>query len=540
MKKSLIIAVLVAVAMLLFSLVFTWLNLQSIKEYSTSYQHEIEKNVDSTIGTAELPVDFKIDKSFESHLPLVVIDLKGNIIPNTYRFTNDGFGKTYSAEGLLNPNPWVGMEISIIDNDNNKNTLSDEPTFVNNGLIKLRGMTSRSYDKKQYGIKLMDGDVEAEVSILGMEADEDWVLSNSIADMSGIRNYMAMNIGGHIFKYNSDVRYCEVVFKDGDTYTYQGLYLMEEKVKKANGRVDIADFDEDATSLSYIVCRDRYDETKTTLSTWASEQQLCYGYFTVTYPKEELLTDSVVERIEAELSQIEYCLYNDDYKEFLKYEDYLDVDSFVDYFIINEFFGNYDAGNNSTYYYKTAEGKLAIGPLWDYDGCLDNWHLTISNYDSAPFMYQPWFEKLLQDEKFQQKIVERYKELRESILSNEYINEFIDETVEYLGNAKSRDYARWIDSYKAKHLLKDLENSDGYIIDRNSETVADEIQRIKDTLLLHGNWLDDNLEMSMSSMTENKIQQARKVDRNYIAIGGIVAFFVMIILLSRYVKGEYR
>ena len=426
MKKSLIIAVLVAVAMLLFSLVFTWLNLQSIKEYSTSYQHEIEKNVDSTIGTAELPVDFKIDKSFESHLPLVVIDLKGNIIPNTYRFTNDGFGKTYSAEGLLNPNPWVGMEISIIDNDNNKNTLSDEPTFVNNGLIKLRGMTSRSYDKKQYGIKLMDGDVEAEVSILGMEADEDWVLSNSIADMSGIRNYMAMNIGGHIFKYNSDVRYCEVVFKDGDTYTYQGLYLMEEKVKKANGRVDIADFDEDATSLSYIVCRDRYDETKTTLSTWASEQQLCYGYFTVTYPKEELLTDSVVERIEAELSQIEYCLYNDDYKEFLKYEDYLDVDSFVDYFIINEFFGNYDAGNNSTYYYKTAEGKLAIGPLWDYDGCLDNWHLTISNYDSAPFMYQPWFEKLLQDEKFQQKIVERYKELRESILSNEYINEFID------------------------------------------------------------------------------------------------------------------
>ena len=89
-------------------------------------------------------------------------------------------------------------------------------------------------------------------------------------------------------------------------------------------------------------------------------------------------------------------------------------------------------------------------------------------------------------------------------------------------------------------MLKDLENSDGYIIDRNSETVADEIQRIKDTLLLHGNWLDDNLEMSMSSMTENKIQQARKVDRNYIAIGGIVAFFVMIILLSRYVKGEYR
>ena len=315
---------------------------------------------------------------------------------------------------------------------------------------------------------------------------------------------------------------------------------MQEKIKQGNGRIDIEDFDPEANNLSYVVCRDRYDETRTTLSTWASDQQLCYGYFTVTYPKEELLTDSVVARIESELSRIEYCLYNDDYEEFLKYEEYLDVDSFVDYFIINEFFGNYDAGNNSTYYYKTAEGKIAIGPLWDYDGCLDNWHLTISDFDTSPFMNQPWFEKLLQDEKFQQRIVERYKELRESILSNEYIFQFIDDTMNYLGNAKVRDYDRWIESYKMNHLLQVLENKDGYPIDRNSETVEEEIQRIKDAIMMHGNWMDSNLDKSISIMTNNEVKKARELDRVYIAIGGIVAFFVMIILLSRYVKGEYR
>ena len=540
MKKSLKIAVLVAAAMVIFALVFTWLKPQNIKKYNTRYQHEIESDADSSIGTVDVPSDYKIDESFQTHLPLVVIDLNGNKIPNIYRFTSDGNGRRYTEEGLLNPNPWAEMTISIIDNDNNVNSLSDTPTLVNNGLIKLRGMTSRKYEKKQYGIKLMDGEAEAEISVMGMEADEDWVLANSIADLSGIRNYMAMNIGSHMFEYNSDVRYCEVVFKDGDTYTYQGLYMMMEKIKQGEGRIDIADFDEDARSLSYVVCRDRYDETRTTLSTWASDQQLCYGYFTVTYPKEELLTDSVVSRIETELSEIEKCLYSKDYKEFLKYEDYLDVDSFVDYFIINEFFCNYDAGNNSTYYYKTAEGKLAIGPLWDYDSCFDNWYLTITDYDSVPFMYQPWFDKLLQDKKFQEKIVERYKELRETILSNEYIYEFIDETMAYLGNAKSRDYSRWIETYKSNHLLLDLENHDGILIDRNSETVEEEVQRIKDAVMIHGNWLDDNLANALSVMTNDDVQQAREVDRVYIAIAGIVAFFVMIILLSRYIKGEYR
>ena len=42
------------------------------------------------------------------------------------------------------------MTITIIDNDNNENRLSDKPELVNNGKIKLRGMTSRGYDKKQF------------------------------------------------------------------------------------------------------------------------------------------------------------------------------------------------------------------------------------------------------------------------------------------------------------------------------------------------------------------------------------------------------
>ena len=66
-------------------------------------------------------------------------------------------------------------------------------------------------------------------------------------------------------------------------------------------------------------------------------------------------------------------LYSQDEALFKTYDRYIDVDSFVDYFLLNEFFGNYDAGNHSTYMYKESGGKLHIGPVWDFDQAMNNY-----------------------------------------------------------------------------------------------------------------------------------------------------------------------
>ena len=540
MKKSRITAIVVITLLIMFCVVMTSIKPNNNKNYLPDYQHETETGVNPETGTATLSEDFHVDESFVTHLPLVVIDLKGNRIPNVYAFSSDGTKRVYSKEGLINPDPWFSMNIKIIDNENGQNHINDDAAINNDGRIKLRGMTSRGFDKKQYGIKFMDGEEELELPVLGMEADEDWVLSNSLLDLSGIRNYMAMNIGRKIMPYTSEVRFCEVIFKDGDTYTYQGLYLLQESVKQSEGRVNIADYEESAASLSYIVCRDRYDETSLTLSTLASDNQLCYGYFGVKYPKEELLSDKAINRIQAELSQIEYCLYDESQDAFLTYDKYIDVDSFVDYFIINEFFMNYDAGNNSTYYYKNSEGKIAVGPLWDYDNCLDNYSLEAADYETLPFASQPWFEKLIQDPAFQKKVLNRYRELRKSLLSDEYINGFIDGTIEYLGKARERDYVRWKESYEKKHLLMDVENADGIIIDRNPGDVEGEVQRVRDILSMHGEWLDTSLDDELGKYTTDEVLQAKKIDRTGIIVIGIMFFIILIILLTRFVKGEYR
>ena len=540
MKKSWIAAIVVIVGLAIAIPVLTSLLPKNRIKVSTEYQHEMEADANPQLGSATVSEDYILDEDFVTHLPLVVIDLQGNTVPNIYKWTEDGKGREYNDIGLKNPDPWVSMTISIIDNDNNENHLTDTPQLFNNGKIKLRGMSSRSFEKKQYGIKLMDGENELETSVLGMEADEDWVLSNSLVDFSGIRNYLTMNIGRQIFPYTSEVRFCEVVFKDGDTYTYQGLYLLEESVKKAPGRIEVEDYDEDAVSLSYVICRDRYNKTKLTLSTWASDQQLCYGWFTMVYPKEDLLSEAAVDRIEAELSQIEYALYSDDPQEYLKYREYLDVDSFVDYYIFNEFFMNYDAGDNSTYYYKTKDGKLAMGPVWDYDGAMDNYDKAAGDLYFSGFAYQPWFERLILDEDFQNRVVKRYKELRKTILNDEYIEKFIDESFSYLGNAKARDFQRWKTAYENRHSLIPMENPEGITIYRDWEQPIDDVTRMKDLIKIHGIWMDENLEEFLSNRKSMEITEEGKFDPSGIAVIGVLVFGAMIIILLRFVKGEYR
>lgn len=522
------------------SVVLTLVSPKKNEQSQSGYQHETSANVNTLAGTDTLAEDFSVDESFESHLPLVVIDLKGNTIPVVYRFTSDGQGRTYTEEGLKNPDPWVDMSVSIIDNSDGVNSLSDTPTFSNNALIKYRGMTSMTYEKKQFGIKLMDGSQELEAPLLDMEADEDWILSNSIADLSCIRNYLTMNIGRQLSPYTPETKFCEVIMKDGDKYYYQGLYLLTEKIKKAEGRVDVTDYSPKLPTNSYIVCRDRYNLTKRTLSTWASENGICYGYFTMIYPDEKAMSESEITAIENELSEIEKIIYSDDPEVFVKYKSLIDVDSFVDYFIVNEFFINYDAGNNSTYYYKTAEGKLAIGPIWDYDGAIDNYVKLGSDPNYVVFIEQPWFERLIRDAEFQRKIVKRYKSLRETVLSDEYIFAFIDDATEFLGNAQKREYARWNDIYRENHLLWEYERNDGLVIDRNRDTHAEEIQRIKDVISIHGKWLDENLEDFLEEKQVEEISETSKFDTSIIALTGIIIFVIIVVLLLRVIKGEYR
>ena len=257
--------------------------------------------------------------------------------------------------------------MSIIDNKESENSIKDKPTQKSDILIRLRGNTSISFPKKQYLIKTIDKDgSKNKIDILGMGVDSEWVLNISYIDKTLLRNYMALNIAGEIMPYTPDVRYCEVVMKNGDKYTYEGVYLLMENVQQGKERVNISDYDNKFIKSSYLLRRDRFQEDGIILDNYGTKNKLSYGYLEVKYPRKKNITEETVDYITNDINKFEECIYSNDINKFYKYRDYIDIESFIDYFIINEFFANYDAGNHSTYIYKEMDPRL----VWDQFGIL--------------------------------------------------------------------------------------------------------------------------------------------------------------------------
>jgi len=220
-----------------------------------------------------------------------------------------------------------------------------------------------------------------------------------------------------------------------------------------------------------------------------------------------------------EINNFERMLYSDKFNDPKQgYSKYIDVDTFVDYYIINEFFKNNDAGMLSTYVYKDYEEKIKAGPVWDFNESLGNTQNKdgqVYDYTEFTMIHKPWFDRLMMDINFANKVVQRYKELRKTYLSDEYLTEFIDETVELLGDSVKRNFDRWpieisnqakvfeevgnkledysadLDLYinvleKNKHLLK---NTDGM-----ASSYEEEITLIKNFIVNRGKWMDSNID----------------------------------------------
>ena len=88
MKRNLLIAAAILVVFGLGLSLLTVYNPDNKIKNIEDYQHIMESDADSSIGSATIPEDYVLDESFVTHLPLVVIDLQGNTIPNVYKFTN--------------------------------------------------------------------------------------------------------------------------------------------------------------------------------------------------------------------------------------------------------------------------------------------------------------------------------------------------------------------------------------------------------------------------------------------------------------------
>ena len=513
MRNKRLLIVLVAVLTLCITGILVNMDDKMDQKHSKRVHQHIDdaKETDVLDDSANISVE-----GFKTHLPLVVLNTNGQVIQS--RLDTEGECR-------------INIQVQIIDNKDKLNTLADTPTIDTISTIRHRGNSSLYYDKKQYALQFLNEDgTDNDVEVMGMSAGNEWVLNGTFLDKSLIRNYVAYNIAGEIMDYAPNIKFCEVFINDGQQYSYQGLYAMIESVQQDAARVGISKYDEERAESAYIIRRDRFSEDEVMLYNYGTEVGLTTEWLGVKYPSESKITDDTLKYIENDVSQMEKVLYSDNYETFITYSDYIDVDSFVDYHVINEFFGNYDAGIHSTYAHKDLTSKLKMGPVWDYDGAMDNATPWMLEPNALAFHTAPWFDALVKDEAYCAKVEKRYKELRQTYFSDAYVDTYIDETVAYLGKALERDRLIWGYVFESDFLTNE-ENAFGIIENRNVDTYEEEIERIKLALHKHSSYLDVGFYHDLLAYNMPKPETMSFMV--YLSVLFIISFFIIVIIVRQ-------
>ena len=158
------------------------------------------------------------------------------------------------------------------------------------------------------------------------------------------------------------------------------------------------------------------------------------------------------EWISQYIADFEAALFGDAFADpEIGYAAYIDVDTFVDYILIQELYKNRDGFRSSTWMSKDRGEKLRMGPVWDLNICFgyfsfndfqspEGWYL---NRPHSKIAHSPWTDRLFQDPAFVARVRARWRELRRGEFSPSAINELIDAASADLRTAHVRNFVRW-------------------------------------------------------------------------------------------------
>lgn len=222
--------------------------------------------------------------------------------------------------------------------------------------VKLRGNSSKESAKKAYTVKFED-----EQELLGMESGKKWALVSNPFDKSLLRPAVGFALAEALgLEYVSQTRLSKVWVDD----TYMGIYTAMEPVEAGDGRVeiDVTSGGAAGPSCDFLLERNlgRYEDDKVYIDSSlgmrfefnepdepdSMQQAECYGL----------------------LAAAEEAICSGDHE---KYEQLIDVESFVNFYVFQEVIKDVDFGEYSTrYYFK--DGVLYAGPPWDLDLTMGN------------------------------------------------------------------------------------------------------------------------------------------------------------------------
>ncbi len=470
---------------------------------------------------------------FTSDLPIIKINTLGHVIVD---------------------DPKVSARMQIIDNGPGIRNSTADTNYTYSGWIgvEYRGSYSQTLPKKSLGVETQDSvGNSVDVPLLGMPAENDWILNASYSDKTFIRNVLSYDLSRKMGHYASRSRHVELYVNN----SYQGMYIFLEKIKRDSARVNVskltpADTAGTAVTGGYILKIDK--PTGSGGGGFLSAFPPVNGGTTPTilydYPDPSAAMPQQLSYIQAYMDSFETALHGPQFTDsVIGYRKYIDVSSFIDYFLIDELSRNVDGYRISSFLHKkkiTKDGKLHAGPVWDYDiawGNVDYYNGNLTNgwaYSGTPstedFIPPFWWARFLQDPYYTGRLRCRYNELRTTILSTAALHAFIDSVAASVQEGQTHNFQHWQilgiyvwpnpapypTTYAGEiQALKNWVDARLLWLDANMPgtcTVADiEEPATDEKIVLYPNPVNDQVEIFISSGTINEVEitdlQGRKV-----------------------------
>lgn len=389
-----------------------------------------------------------------SNLPIIKVNTNGQSIPDE---------------------PKITATMGIIDNGPGNLNHADDPfnDYDGNIGIEIRGSSSQMFPKKQYAVELWTATgQDTSASLLGLPAEEDWILGAPYSDKSLLRNVLTYRFSEKLGWYAPRTIPVEFYLNE----QYQGVYVLTEKIKRDKNRVDVSKLNPDENegddlTGGYIVKIDKFDGAAIGLG-WDSPYPPPYKttndqviHFQFHYPKEDEISLQQQEYIEEYVTEFEHALIGADWLHpKFGYKSYINAASFIDFSIINEITKNVDGYRLSTFLYKdkdSKDDKLYIGPVWDFNlgfgnanycdgGSPQGWAWDFNKICNGDYWLIPfWWDRLMRDQDYKMRYKARWQELRTGVLSDSQIMNYIDSLVTALDAPQQRNFIRWsiLDEY---------------------------------------------------------------------------------------------
>ncbi len=333
--------------------------------------------------------------------------------------------------------------------------------------IRGRGNTTwRKFPKKPYRLKLDD-----KASLLGMSPEKDWALLANYSDKTLMRNAVAMCLGKLLeMDYTTATQAVELTL-NGD---YLGVYGLTEHVEVSDERVVISrepDSDSDRNIGFLVEIDSRLDGE----FAFRSSRGLPYVIKSDTNAAQATTIASLINEMES-------AVFSASFKDTeIGYLRYIDVESLIDFYLVNELVRNNDVFFSSTFIHRDYGGKFVFGPLWDFDIAAGNINYN-GNWNPEGWWVREvskYVKRLLADPRFEQQVNARWQYF---YALQSQMHRYLDETETILDDAQRRNFERW-------DILSTQVWPNVYVFG----TYAGEVDYLRNWLTNRAAWMDGQL-----------------------------------------------